>query len=83
MATHPLDAILATGVSVSKASFKTELKKYARDWDTVVLFRTYDLPEVLIAVVAGLLYKYDPLDLVTADNGTTCIHDSSARRFKR
>lgn len=80
---HPIDAILATGVSVSKALLKAEMKKLARDWVDATTFRTYDLPGVAIAVIAGQLYLYDSTDLVTADNGTTCIFDASSRRFKR
>jgi hypothetical protein len=83
MPDHPLEAILTTGLDVNKAALKAELKNYARDWLDVVTFRTYDLPGVIIAVIDGQLYEYDPLDLITADNGTTCIHDASARRFKR
>jgi len=83
MPDHPIDAILATGVTVQKALLKLELKKYARDFVDATTFRTYDLPNVTIAVIGGQLYLFDPLDLATADNGTTCIHDASARRFKR
>ena len=83
MPDHPLDAIFVTGTQVNKALVKTELKKYARDFVDAVTFRTYDLPGVPIAVIAGQLYLYDAADLITADNGTTCILDASSRRFKR
>lgn len=83
MADHPLDAILLTGSSVVKASLRSEIKKYARDFVDATTFRTYDLPGVTLAVIEGQLYLYDPLDLTTPDNGSTCIHDLSARRFKR
>lgn len=83
MPSHPLDSILVTGLQPNKAAFREELKNYARDWLDVATFRTYDLPGVIIAVIDGQLYEYDPLDLTTPDNGTTCIHDASSRRFKR
>lgn len=83
MPAHPLDAILANGVAVNKASTKSEVKKYSRDWGLAANFRTYDLPDTTIAVINGYLFIYDPADLTTADNGVSCVHDASARRFKR
>lgn len=83
MTAHPLDAIFVTGSAVNKALVKAELKKYARDFVDATTFRTYDLPGVSIAVIAGQLFLYDAADLVTADNGATCILDASSRRFKR
>lgn len=83
MPDHPIDAILTTGVQVVKASLRAELKKYARDFVDAATFNTYDLPGVTLAVIEGQLYLYDPTDLTTPDNGTTCILDASSRRFKR
>lgn len=83
MPNHPLDSILVDGIRPNKAAFRSEIKKYSRDFEDAINFRTFDLPDVTIAVIDGQLYLYDPLDLITADNGTTCIHDASARRFKR
>lgn len=83
MPNHPIDAILVTGLQPNKAALRSEIKNYARDWLDVATFRTYDLPGVIIAVINGQLYEYDPLDLTTPDNGTTTIHDASSRRFKR
>lgn len=83
MTAHPLDAILATGVSVDKATLKAEIKKYAREWDSVAAFRLIDMSGVASAIIAGKLYLYDSADTTTDDDGAVCVHDVASRRFKR
>lgn len=83
MTSHPIEAVLVNGITVNKAALREELKQNIRDFGTVANFRTYDLPNVPKAIIANSLYYFDSLDFVTADNGTTCVHDAMARRFKK
>lgn len=82
MASHPIEAVLVNGVNVNKAALIAEIKAYVRDFGDAADFRLYSLDGVDTAIINDALYTYDPLDLVTADNGTTCVHDLDGRRFK-
>ena len=83
MAQHPIEVAVVNATQVNKAPFREEIKQYVREFGSVALFRTYDLINTPNALIGGVFYRYDSLDLITADNGTTCVHDLSARRFKK
>lgn len=80
---HPLDDILVDGVSVDKGAFRTELKNYIRNFGTAAEFRPFNLPGIKNAVIDNAVWYFDPLDLVSADNGTTVIVEAGGRRFKK
>jgi hypothetical protein len=82
MADHPLESVLVNAQDVNKGALKIDLKKFTYDSGTVVQFRTYSLPGVTTAIAGSKFWYYDVADLVTADDGLTCIHDADGRRFK-
>jgi hypothetical protein len=82
MVDHPIVSVLVDGSNVNKGAFRDAMKKAVFAYGNAAAFRLYSLPDVTSAIIADDLYRYDPLDLVTADNGTTCIHDADGRRFK-
>ena len=82
MAVHPIEAVVIDNVEVDKEPFREEIRQYLREFLTAVNFRTYDLPNTPNALIDGVLFSYDAADLTTADNGVSCVHDASARRFK-
>lgn len=79
---HPITEVLVNGVSVNKGAFRDAMKKAVMDYGDSADFRLYSLPGVESAIINDALYRFDPDDLVTADNGTTCVHDADGRRFK-
>lgn len=82
MALHPLEQIIISGLPVDKAALKAELKKVAREFDTVAAVRTYDLTGVANILIGGAIWYFDPLDLASADDGVTVIIDFALHRFK-
>ena len=83
MVDHPIVSVLVDGSNVNKGAFRDAMKKAVFAYGEAADFRLYSLPDVTSAIINDDLYRYDPLDLVTADNGTTCIHDADGRRFKK
>lgn len=82
MTLHPIETILVNGVSVNKGALRDYAKRLVYDFGDAADFRTYSLAGVETAIIEDALYTYDASDLVSADNGTTCIHDLDGRRFK-
>lgn len=82
MVSHPIRTILANSIDPNKALLRPEIEQYPREFTDVATFRTYDLPGVPNAIIAGRLWRFDALDLATADDGVSCVHDASARRYK-
>ncbi len=83
MTTHPIDALIVDGAPVSKSAFRAELRNYVREFTSVANFRTYDLSSTPDVLIAGVVWKYDSTDFVTADDGVSCILDLSSRRYKK
>ena len=81
--THPADAVYVNGVAVSKAAVRTLIRSLPYDFVTAANLRTYDLDNTTDCLISGVIYRYDSTDLVTADDGVTCIVDLGGRRWKR
>lgn len=82
MPAHPIESAIINGVSVNKGALRDAMKMAVFDYGDAADFRLYSLPGVESAIINDALFKFDAADLVTADNGTTCIHDADGRRFK-
>lgn len=82
MVDHPIASVLIDGSPVNKGAFRDAMKMATFDYGDAADFRLYSLPGVNSAIINDELFRYDAADLVTADNGTTCIHDADGRRFK-
>lgn len=82
MVDHPISAVLVDGVAVNKGALRDYIKNLVYDFGDSDDFRTFSVAGVNTAIINDALYTYDPDDLVTADNGTTCVHDADGRRFK-
>lgn len=87
MALHPIDAIIKTGLRVSKADFRSFLKARARIRlaDPAEVADT-DLSDqhggILVASLDADFYL-DPTDTTSADDGLTILVDDAGNRFKR
>lgn len=81
MTLHPIETILVNGVSVNKGALRDYAKRLVYDFGDAGDFH-YSLAGVETAIIEDALYTYDASDLVSADNGTTCIYDLDERRFR-
>lgn len=83
MGINPVDAVYVNGVAVSKAAVRAYSRRLIYDFTAVADVQGGDIDGVNTLSINSVLYSYDSLDLVTADDGVNVIVDLAGRRFKK